>query len=136
MPSSSRASSRASSRILALVVAVPLIGTALAQPARPGQGGGGDGDRTANVPDPADRAMMAGMQQMNQAMSAAPMTGDPDRDFVAMMMPHHQGAIDMARVELRYGKDARLRRLAHAVVAAQRTEIAEMRRWQASHHDR
>jgi uncharacterized protein (DUF305 family) len=82
---------------------------------------------------PADQAMTAGMAKMNQAMSAAPMTGDPDRDFVAMMMPHHQGAIDMARVELQYGKDPELRRLASGITAQQR-EIQEMRRWQAEHH--
>ena len=119
---------------LAVVLAVPLVGTAVAQPAMPPMAAVHAGD--ASPPDPADRAMMAGMQRMNQAMDAAPMTGDPDRDFVAMMMPHHRGAIDMARVELRYGKDPEMRRLAHAVVAAQDSEIAEMRRWQASHHDR
>ena len=70
---------------------------------------------------------------MNEAMSAAPMTGNPDRDFVSMMVPHHQGAIDMAQVELRYGKDPILRRMAEDIVAAQQKEIAEMRRWQAKH---
>jgi uncharacterized protein (DUF305 family) len=81
----------------------------------------------------ADQAMTAGMAKMNQAMSTAPMTGDPDRDFVAMMMPHHQGAIDMARVKLQYGKDPELRRLARGITAQQK-EIAAMRRWQAEHH--
>ncbi len=116
-------------RVLTLVLAVSPVGTALAQPAMPAM----SQDRMAPSA-PADRAMMAGMQQMNQAMGDAPMTGDPDRDFVAMMMPHHQGAVDMARVELQYGKDPALRRLARAIVAAQETEIAEMRRWQAKHH--
>lgn len=82
---------------------------------------------------PADHALMAGMAKMNEAMSAAPMTGNPDRDFVSMMVPHHQGAIDMAQVELRYGKDTILRRMAEDIVAAQQKEIAEMRRWQAKH---
>ena len=82
---------------------------------------------------PADRAMTAGMDSMNHAMAAAPVTGDPDRDFVAMMMPHHQGAIDMARTELRYGRDPALRRLARGIVAAQVREIAAMRRWQSAH---
>ena len=49
-----------------------------------------------------DRTMMASMAQMDQAMIAAPMTGDPDHDFSAMMIPHHQGAVDMAEAELRY----------------------------------
>lgn len=82
---------------------------------------------------PADHALTAGMAKMNEAMSAAPMTGNPDRDFVSMMVPHHQGAIDMAQVELRYGKDPILRRMAEDIVAAQQKEIAEMRRWQAKH---
>ncbi len=50
------------------------------------------------------------MVSMDDAMKAAPMTGDPDHDFAAMMIPHHQGAIDMARAELLYGTDPPLRR--------------------------
>ena len=84
----------------------------------------------AQQPAASDQAMMAGMDRMNQAMRAAPMTGDPDRDFVAMMIPHHQGAIDMAQVELRYGKDPAMRQLARTIIAAQRREIGEMQRWQ------
>ncbi|KAK0359206.1 hypothetical protein LTR94_032237, partial [Friedmanniomyces endolithicus] len=53
-------------------------------------------------------------------------TGDPDRDFAAMMIPHHQGAIEMAEAELRYGKDERLRRLAQGIIVEQRQEIAVM----------
>ncbi|XAY88642.1 DUF305 domain-containing protein (plasmid) [Sphingomonas parapaucimobilis] len=71
-------------------------------------------------------AVMAGaMQRMHQAM-AVPSTGDPDRDFAAMMIPHHQGAIDMAEGELRFGKDERLRRLAQGIIVEQRQEIAVM----------
>lgn len=81
----------------------------------------------------ADRDMMAGMDKMNHDMAAAPMTGNADHDFVAMMIPHHQGAVDMAQTELRYGKDPALRRLATDIVAAQDKEIAFMRRWQATH---
>ncbi|MCQ8241623.1 CopM family metallochaperone [Rhizosaccharibacter radicis] len=84
-------------------------------------------------PSPADRTMMDGMARMQHDMDAAPMTGDPDKDFVAMMLPHHQGAVDMAEVELRYGHDPQMRRLAAGIVKAQRTEIDEMRRWQAAH---
>lgn len=87
----------------------------------------------AGTPSPADKAMMAGMRSMQQAMDRAPVDGDPDHDFVSMMTPHHQGAIDMAEVELRYGRDPELRRLAHDVVAAQKREIAEMDRWAAAH---
>lgn len=82
---------------------------------------------------PADRAMMAGMGRMREQMQTAPMTGDADHDFVAMMTPHHAGAIDMAKVELRYGKDPELRRLAHAIIAAQEREIVQMKAWTAAH---
>jgi len=55
-----------------------------------------------------------------------PFTGDADRDFARMMIPHHQGAIDMALLELGYGKDARLRRLAQEIIVTQQQEIAVM----------
>jgi uncharacterized protein (DUF305 family) len=54
-------------------------------------------------------------------------TGDVDRDFVAVMVPHHQGAIDMARAELKYGHNEGLRRLAQNIIAQQQKEISEMR---------
>lgn len=79
----------------------------------------------------AGRSMMDGMGRMREAMSAAPMTGDPDRDFLSMMIPHHQGAIDMARTELQYGRNPKVRRLAQQIIAAQEREIAEMERWLA-----
>jgi uncharacterized protein (DUF305 family) len=60
-------------------------------------------------------------------------TGNTDRDFAAMMIPHHQGAIDMAQAELRYGKDPTMRRLAQDVIAAQKKEIAMMQRWLTTH---
>src|SRR5262249_54434910 len=62
------------------------------------------------------RAMMGdAVTRMHVAM-AVPFSGDPDRDFARMMIPHHQGAIDMALVELRYGKDERLKRLAQEII--------------------
>jgi uncharacterized protein (DUF305 family) len=79
------------------------------------------------------QALMAADHKMMDAMHAAPMTGDADKDFVAMMIPHHQGAIDMAKVELQYGKDPELRAMAETIVKAQEAEIAEMKAWQAAH---
>jgi uncharacterized protein (DUF305 family) len=70
------------------------------------------------------------MRTMMKNMRAKP-TGKPDKDFVLMMMPHHQGAIDMAKVELQYGSDPELRQLASDIVAAQEKEIAQMQDWLA-----
>src|SRR5712672_3708393 len=69
----------------------------------------------------------AAMNKMMADMTIKP-TGDVDRDFVAMMVPHHQGAIDMARAELRYGHNEQLRRLAQEIVVTQQQEIAVMQR--------
>jgi uncharacterized protein (DUF305 family) len=66
------------------------------------------------------------MSLMDQGMENAPMTGDPDHDFTAMMIPHHQGAVDMAKLELLYGKDSALRRLAQEIIVTQEQEIAVM----------
>ncbi|OAF10872.1 DUF305 domain-containing protein [Bradyrhizobium neotropicale] len=68
----------------------------------------------------------AAMTKMMNDMAAKP-TGDIDRDFVAMMTPHHQGAIDMAVIELRYGKNEQLRRIAQEIIVDQMQEIAAMK---------
>jgi uncharacterized protein (DUF305 family) len=68
----------------------------------------------------------AAMNKMMTDMAVKP-TGDVDRDFVAMMVPHHQGAVDMAKAELKYGHNEQLRRLAQQIVATQQHEIEVMR---------
>jgi len=69
---------------------------------------------------------VSAMSKMMVDMGIAP-TGDVDRDFVGMMVPHHQGAIDMAMAELRYGHNEQLRRMAQEIIVTQRQEIAAMR---------
>ena len=64
--------------------------------------------------------------RMHDGMDVAP-SGDIDRDFMRMMIPHHQGAIDMALVLLKYGRDERLKRLAQSIIVEQGQEIAYMR---------
>ena len=68
----------------------------------------------------------AAMTKMMNDMAVKP-TGDIDRDFVAMMIPHHQGAIEMAQAILRYGKNEQLRRIAQEIIVDQQQEIAAMR---------
>jgi uncharacterized protein (DUF305 family) len=71
--------------------------------------------------------MTQAMERMHMDMSIVP-SGDPDRDFAAMMIPHHQGAVDMAKVELQFGKNPVLRRLAQGIIVEQLQEIEVMQR--------
>jgi hypothetical protein len=69
---------------------------------------------------------VSAMSKMMVDMGITP-SGDVDQDFVAMMVPHHQGAIDMAKAELRYGRNEQLRRMAQEIIVTQRQEIVAMR---------
>lgn len=133
-------------RRLLLAFAVMLAPAALAQPTQPQAPPPGTpaGDAAAAAPQTAPMAPMPnanradvefsrGMGQMQRSMMAVHDTGDTDRDFVLNMLPHHQGAVDMAQTELRYGHDPALRRLATGIIAAQRHEIAEMNAWLLAH---
>jgi hypothetical protein len=71
--------------------------------------------------------MDAGMKKMMNDMHAAGYTGNPDVDFLAMMIPHHEGAVEMARLALIHGKDPLTRRLAEEIIASQTAEIAAMK---------
>jgi uncharacterized protein (DUF305 family) len=70
---------------------------------------------------------VAAMTKMMIDMGIRP-SGDVDADFVAMMVPHHQGAIEMAQAELRYGRNERLRRMAQEIIVTQLQEVAAMQR--------
>ncbi len=84
----------------------------------------------AMPPSPSAQAFTAANEKMHKDMGVA-LTGDADRDFVQGMIPHHQGAIDMARIELQYGADPEIKKIAQEIIAAQEKEIAMFKAWLA-----
>ena len=84
----------------------------------------------------ADAASTTAFKSANDKMHAGmniPFTGNADKDFVNGMVPHHQGAIEMAKIVLQYGKDPALKKLARNIVKTQDKEIAFMKAWLAKH---
>jgi len=82
----------------------------------------------AGAETPASKELNAANEKMHKDM-AIKFTGDADTDFVSGMIPHHQGAVDMAKVVLKYGKDPEVRKLAEEVIRTQEAEISFMRGW-------
>src|SRR6266404_9677540 len=79
--------------------------------------------------DPDWSELIASMDKMHMAMGAIERSGNNDVDFVRLMLPHHQAAIDMAKTQLLYGKDAQMRRLAQEIITDQQSEIELMQLW-------
>ena len=99
-----------------LIVAIALIATAGIAIAQQG------------MSSPSSKGYMDAMSKMQTTMPKEP-TGDADKDFVRMMIPHHGGAIDMANVELRYGTDPELKKMAEKMIKDQKEEIAKLEKW-------
>lgn len=108
--------------------AVPMPSSSAEAQSAPAGSQGATGDSTAGFKS-ADEHMMKTMQ-------ASTYTGNADEDFVSHMIAHHQGAVDMAEVELKYGKDPQLKRLAKGIISSQKKEIAFMKQWQTKHGNR
>jgi uncharacterized protein (DUF305 family) len=113
--------------VVALVCALALTPTAQAQDST----GHKQHDMNAmskGDQSPASEAFARANAKMHKDM-AIPFSGNADKDFVSGMIAHHQGAIDMAKIELQYGKDAEIRKLAEEIIAAQESEIKQMKAW-------
>lgn len=101
------------------------------QQSDPGQGLDGTSTSEAGA-SPSTSAYQAMMRKMHEDQQIG-FTGDPDRDFATHMIRHHQGAIDMARIELQYGRDPKVRELAEKIIADQQREIGIFQRWLETH---
>lgn len=114
---------------LAAALAAMAAGGASAQDTGSHAGHDMSATTSAETASPATEAYMEAMDEMHGPMMEGVANADPDVAFVLGMIPHHQGAIDMAKIVLEYGKDDFTRGLAQEVIAAQEKEIAEMRDW-------
>jgi uncharacterized protein (DUF305 family) len=88
-----------------------------------------EAERVQSSTDPDWSELIASMDKMHMAMGAVVRSGNSDVDFVRLMLPHHQAAIDMAKTQLLYGKDPQMRRLAQEIITDQQLEIELMQRW-------
>jgi uncharacterized protein (DUF305 family) len=84
---------------------------------------------SVSTPESKWSELVGSMHRMHAAMTSVQPTGDNDVDFVRLMLPHHQAAIDMAKTQLAYGQDPQMRRLAQEIITDQQSEIELMQLW-------
>ena len=115
---------------LILVMGILSTSNALAQgtPHHGGHHNKTSSEDTAKDMSPSSEAYRKANETMHKDMNIA-LTGDSDADFVRGMIPHHKGAVDMATIVLKYGKDPEIRKLATEIVEAQEKEMAFMKKW-------
>ncbi len=111
------------------VLLLALAGTAAVAQTMPGMDHSGHMQQGAAA-SPSTEAFEQANARMHEGMAMS-FTGDNDIDFAKGMIPHHQGAIEMAKIELQYGKDPEMRKLAEEIVKAQESEIAFLKAWLA-----
>jgi uncharacterized protein (DUF305 family) len=119
--------------LLLVLAALPAVAPVRGQTALPAASSSTGIAAQTGSDAPEARALRDVGTKMHAGISGVRQSGDADRDFVASMIPHQQGAIDMATVELQFGKDEETRRLAERIIAAQQQQIAEMNAWLAKH---
>ncbi|MFN4203733.1 MAG: DUF305 domain-containing protein [Tabrizicola sp.] len=112
-----------------MIAAAAAAATAVAQEASTGhEGHMMSGEMMAGDMGPASMAFMEANTRMHEGMAIA-FTGNADVDFIKGMIPHHQGAVEMAKIVLEHGKDPEVRKLAEGIIAAQEAEIQWMQEW-------
>jgi uncharacterized protein (DUF305 family) len=116
-------------RALPLMVAILLV-TMIGIQAYPQHSHGSSGGKSSVS---AWTELQSSMRSMHENLSSIKPSGNDDEDFVQMMLPHHQAALDMAKVELMHGKDPQMRRLAQEIVTDQESEIELMHVWLTEH---
>jgi hypothetical protein len=109
-------------KLLVAAVAYGFAASTILQAGAPGHG-------AQPTVEPDWSELIASMDKMHMAMGAIDRSGNSDVDFVRLMLPHHQAAIDMAKTQLLYGKDAQMRRLAQEIITDQQLEIELMQHW-------
>jgi uncharacterized protein (DUF305 family) len=114
-------------KLLVVLVACSFAASAIVQ-------GGIDANDGQPSTEPVWSDLVASMDKMHMAMGAVARSGNSDVDFVTLMIPHHQAAIDMAKTQLLYGKDPQMRRLAQEIISDQQLEIELMQRWLKQQH--